>query len=136
MEHNPKNMTMTEQPPITEQPQKRQSTPSGASGDPQERKPAARGRGSTKRDEVLDILKNKRKAAALFKRLTLDDNKAIIELLGEVIETQRKEIAAAEAEHQKKLEAATEALMHLHKQGVSDREFVALLDEAKKKISG
>lgn len=114
------------------------SQPAGAgAGKPvKERQPASRKRGSTKRDEVLEIMRNKRKATALFKRLSVAENEGLQVLLDEVIEQQKEEIAAAEAEHQKKLDAATEALRHLQRQGISEREFAALLDEAKKHISG
>ena len=106
-----------------------------------ERKPAKpktsnRGKASNKRDEVLEVLKNKRRATAAFQRLSIEDNEALVPLLREVIEKQKADLAAAEAEHQKKLEAATEALMHLQSQGIDEREMASLLEEAKKNMPG
>lgn len=92
--------------------------------------------GSSKRDEVVDMIKNKRRAKGLFRRLSITENEATIDILNEVIAEQKDEMAAAKAEHQKKLEAATEALLVLQSQGVNEREFTALLEEAKKNISG
>lgn len=101
-----------------------------------EDKAGTRGRGSAKRDEVIDILRNKRKAGALFRRMTREDNEATYELLGDVIQAQKDEEAAAAAEHQKKLAAAKEALRHLQQQGVDQKEIALLLEEARKEVSG
>lgn len=100
------------------------------------REDKAGGRGSAKRDEMIDILRNKRKAGALFRRMTREDNEATYELLGDVIQAQKDEEAAAAAEHQKKLAAAREALRHLQQQGVDQKEIALLLEEARKEVSG
>lgn len=120
----------------TEPTKPRASTSTSTEKKPAKARAANRGQASSKRDVILDALRNKRRATAAFQRLSIEDNEALVPLLREVIEKQKADLAAAEAEHQKKLEAATEALMHLQSQGIDEREMASLLEEAKKNMPG